>query len=203
LSRPTLSGGFFFVGAINMRRLAMIFPALFLAGTALAEPDYSGVLDSETLSFEDGSTDRAVLVEGGEEGADLYIYLNLDTVRDASKAMKPALVKKGAAWNGGMWGSRPSLETNAKGSLLIKSQNSAIGRDRWTQTLTVIYRNKEFIVAGFTRESYDTLDPNSTHSCDLNFLSAKGKRDGKPVEVKTPAKKLADWSDERVPKECH
>ncbi len=177
--------------------------ALFLAGAAHAEPDFSPVLDSETLSFEEGNTDRAVLVENGDSGADLYIYLNLEPARDLSKPPKPALVKKSVAWSGGMWGTRPSLETSAKGSLLIKAENTGVGRDRWSETLTVVYRKGEFIVAGLTRESYDTLDPNAAHSCDLNFLSGKGKRDGKSIDVKTPAKKLADWSDDKAPpKEC-
>lgn len=186
-----------------MQKLIVIMAVLLTAATAHAEPDYSAVLDSETLSFENANTDRAVLVENGDAGADLYIYLGLEPVRDPSKAMKPALFKKGIAWSGGMWGTRPSLETNAKGSLQIKSENTAIGRDRWTETLTVIYRNKEFIVAGLTREAYDLLEPNTAHSCDLNFLTGKGKRDGKPVEVKTPLKKLADWSEDKAqPKEC-
>ncbi|HEY8161430.1 MAG: hypothetical protein ACR650_11740 [Methylocystis sp.] len=185
-----------------LRVVTLTAAALLLAGAARAEPDFSSVLDSETLSFEDGNTDRAVLVENGDSGADLYIYLNLEPARDFSKLAKPALVKKSVAWSGGMWGTRASLETNAKGSLLIKSENTGIGRDRWTETLTVIYRKGEFVVAGLTRESYDTLDPKAAHSCDLNFLSGKGKRDGKSIEVKTAAKKLAEWSDEAPPKEC-
>ncbi|KAF2992423.1 hypothetical protein OGR47_11245 [Methylocystis sp. MJC1] len=185
-----------------MRRLVMIAATMFLAGAAQAEPDFSTVLDSETLSFVEGNTDRAVLVENGDSGADLYLYLNLEPARDISKPMKAAAVKKSVAWSGGMWGTRPSLETSAKGSLLIKSENTGVGRDRWTQTLTVVYRNKDFVVAGLTRESYDTLDPKAVHSCDLNFLSGKGKRDGKAIEVKTPAKKLADWSDDAPAKEC-
>ncbi|MDJ0447593.1 hypothetical protein [Methylocystis sp. JR02] len=185
-----------------MRRLVMIAATVCLAGAAQAEPDFSTVLDSKTLSFTDGNTDRAVLVENGDSAADLYLYLNLEPARDIAKPLKPALVKKSVAWSGGMWGTRPSLETTARGSLLIKSENTGVGRDRWTQTLTVVYRNKDFVVAGLTRESYDTLDPNAAHSCDLNFLSGKGKRDGKAIEVKTPAKKLESWSEDALPKEC-
>lgn len=185
-----------------MRRLVVIAATVFLAGAAQAEPDFSTVLDSKTLSFMDGNTDRAVLVENGDSGADLYLYLNLEPARDIAKPLKAALVKKSVAWSGGMWGTRPSLETTARGSLLIKSENTGVGRDRWTQTLTVVYRNKDFVVAGLTRESYDTLDPNAVHSCDLNFLSGKGKRDGKAIEVKTPAKRLESWSEDALPKEC-
>jgi hypothetical protein len=180
----------------------MIAAATVFAVSARAEPDYSRILSSLTLSFENGDIDRAVLVENGESNSDLYIYRALEPARDIGAPTKPALMKKNAAWSGAMWGARPSLETNAKGSLLIKSENTGIGRNRWSQTLTVVYRNKEFIVAGLTREAYDTLDPNASHSCDLNFLSGKGKKDGKPVDVKQGAKKLAEWSDEALPKEC-
>lgn len=186
-----------------MSRHLILATALVAASAAHAEPDYSRILDVETFSAEgNGDTDRAVLVENGDSGADLYIYRALDASADPAKPPKPALVKKNAAWDGGMWGSRPSLESNAKGSLLIKSENTGIGRDKWTQTVTVVYRNGAFIVAGLTRNAYDSLEPNSAHSCDLNFLSGKGKKDGKAIEVKSPAAKLADWSDDALPKEC-
>lgn len=179
---------------------ALAATAAITSALAHAEtPDYSRVLSSVTLSFEGGDTDRAALVENDDAGADLYIYRALEPSRAAPA--KPTLVKKSAAWSGAMWGTQPSLETNAKGSLLIKSANDAIGRSRWSQTLTVIYRNKEFIVAGLTREARDTIDLTS-HSCDLNFLTGKGLRDGKPATVKTPAPKFADWSDETLPEAC-
>lgn len=185
-----------------MRGLTITVGVTLLATAAQAEPDYSRIVDAVTLSFEGGDMDRAVLVENGDSSADLYIYLSLDPSRDLSKPAKPALVKKDAAWSGAMWGQRPSLDTNVKGSLLIKSENSGIGRSRWRQTLTVIYRNHEFIVAGLTRDAYDTLDPTAGHSCDLNFLSGKGKKDGKTVEAKGPAKTLAEWSDGALPADC-
>jgi hypothetical protein len=170
---------------------------------ALAQtPGYERVLSAVTLSFTDGgATDRAVLVDNRDAGADLYLYLSLDDAKpDAS--VKPALVKKNAAWSGAMWGTRPSLEVSGNGSLLIKSGNEAIGRGRWTLTLTVVYRNKDFVVAGLTRDVRDTLDLKAGGSCDLNLLTGKGKRNDKSVETKFPAIKLADWSDEKLPKEC-
>lgn len=179
--------------------LSLAFVAFALPAYAQA-PDYSRVLSSVTLSFEDGDMDRAVLVENGDTGADLYIYRALEPAHDTPA--KPALVKKDAAWSGAMWGQFASLDTNAKGALLIKSANDSIGRDRWSQTLTVIYRNKEFIVAGLTRETRDTLDLKNHHSCDLNFLTGKGLRDGKPVALKAPAPKLADWSGDKPPEAC-
>jgi hypothetical protein len=186
--------------------MRLFFAITFLATAsvaALAEtPGLERVLSVATLSFEsNGDTDRAVLVENDDAGADLYIYLGLDPSKSYAP-IRPALVKKAAAWSGSMWGTRPSLETNDRGSLLIKSANETIGRSRWSQTLTIVYRNKEFIVAGLTRETSDTLDPKAGGSCDVNFVTGKGKRNGKPVEIKFSAMKFADWSDEKPPKEC-
>lgn len=180
--------------------------ALALAGvatTARAEnADYARVISSVTLSFEpNGQTDRAVLVANANDGADLYVYFNVTPPQD-DKIAKPALVKGSAAWSGAMWGTYPSLAVAAKGALQIKSENDGVGRNRWSQTLTVIYRNKEFIVAGVTRSARDTLDPKASGVCDLNLLTGKGLRNGKAVTTKTPAIKLADWSDEKLPAEC-
>jgi len=184
-------------------RVATAFLALApLSTPARAEPGFDRVLSAVTLSFADGDADRAVLVDNGDAGADLYLYRALDSSRAMTPA-KPALLKKSAAWSGAMFGTTPSLVASAKGSLLVKSENTAIGRSRWSQTLTIVYRNKEFIVAGLTREASDTLEPGSGHTCDLNFLTGKGKRDGKAIETKTPAMKFADWSDEKLPKECN
>ncbi|MGA3063293.1 MAG: hypothetical protein ABSD90_08700 [Methylocystis sp.] len=178
----------------------MIFRSTTLAALTLcavsalparAEPSgYERVISTVTLSFgDDGSTDRAVLVDNFDAGADLYIFRSIEDAKPDSP-MNPTLVKKAAAWNGAMWGSRPSLDTNAKNSLIVKSQNDAIGRDRWSETLTIVYRRHEFLVAGLTYESHDNLDPRAGGSCDLNFLSGKGVRNGKPVEIKSGAVRL-------------
>jgi hypothetical protein len=190
----------------------MFFRSTTLAGlmlcaggvvSARAEPSgYERVISTVTLSFEDdGATDRAVLVDNFDAGADLYIFRAIDDAKPDSP-MNPALVKQAAAWNGAMWGSRPSLDTNAKYSLIVKSQNEAIGRFRWSETLTIVYRSHEYLVAGLTYQSRDNLDPKAGGSCDLNFLSGKGVRNGKPVEIKSGATRLIDWSDEKLPKEC-
>ena len=190
----------------------MIFRSTTLAALTLcavsalparAEPSgYERVISTVTLSFgDDGSTDRAVLVDNFDAGADLYIFRSIEDAKPDSP-MNPTLVKKAAAWNGAMWGSRPSLDTNAKNSLIVKSQNDAIGRDRWSETLTIVYRGHEYLVAGLTYESHDNLDPRAGGSCDFNFLSGKGVRNGKPVEIKSGIVRLIDWSDEKLPKEC-
>jgi hypothetical protein len=147
----------------------------------------------------DGSMDRAVLVNNADEtSVDLLIYLG----EDGAHQMKLALNKPEIAWTGAMWGQLPSLEKTNKDSLLIKSENSAIGRDRWSQKLTVAYRNNEFILAGYTYESYDTLDPKAGKSCDVNLLTGKGEKNGKLISVAKKAPLVKDWQNEGGIPEC-
>lgn len=182
---------------------AAVFAIAAVALPASAQtPGLERVLSAVTSYFSgEGGYDLAILVDNLDDGADLYIYLDLDRNK-LDAATKPALVKKNAAWTGSMAGTRPSLAVNDKGSLLIKSSNKSIGRSRWSQTLTVVYRNKTFIVAGLTHDERDTLDLKAGGSCDLNFLTGKGLRNGKRVEIKPETITLADWSDEKLPKEC-
>jgi hypothetical protein len=185
-----------------IEKLLCLVVLVFALPAFAQTPGLDRVLSAETFSFQsNGEMDRAVLVENDDAGADLYVFLNLDPAGSRG-AVKPALVRKNAAWSGSLWGTRPSLAINDKGSLLIKSSNEAIGRNRWSQTLTLVYRDGEFVVAGFTREERDTLDVNASGSCDLNFLSGKGKRNGKAVQLKSPPMKFADWSDDKLPSEC-
>ena len=185
---------------------ALAFAAIAFAALAIparAEtPAYANVLSAVTLDFTgDGAQDRAVLVLNDNSSADLYLYLVKDDAKGES-ALALAQSKAGIAFSGGMWGQLPSLESNGKGSLMIKSMNDSVGRDRWSQTLTIVYRNKEFLVAGISFTARDTLDPKAGGSCELNLLTGKGLRNGKPVQGKPAPIRLADWSDDKLPKEC-
>jgi hypothetical protein len=182
-------------------------PALFLltAFPALAQtPALERVLSATTLYLSDsGGYDLAILVDNRDSGADLHLYFGVD--RNAPEGTtKPSFVKKNAAWVGGGAGALPSLAVSDKDSLLIKSENEAIGRDRWSETLTVVRRNGALVVAGLTFTARDTLNPEGGGSCDLNFLTGKGTRNGKKVEFQAQTIPLADWSvdGETRPKEC-
>jgi hypothetical protein len=157
------------------------------------------VLSSVTLDLnDDAAFDRAVLVQGGAE-ADLYIYLSQPSGSDRREL---ALLKKDAAWAGNMWATLPSLEVSPKGSLLLKSLNDSIGRNRWEQTLTIVYRDGKLVVAGITYKSRDTLDRSASLICDVNLLTGQGTRNGKKVTLPGKAVPLADWSDDSLPKAC-
>jgi len=150
----------------------------------------------------DGSMDLAMLVaaaEGSDEDHAVYIYLNDgDTDRLELKT-----VATNKIWGDlTMAGRAPSITALPNGSILITSHNDAVGRDRWEQKLTVAYRNFDFVVAGYTYTSYDTLDPDNTSECDFNVLTGKGKSNGRPVATKGEIVLLKDWSDDRGQTAC-
>ena len=147
----------------------------------------------------DGAFDRALLIasETEPDEVDLLVYLS-----ESSQSMRLAVSKKNIAWRGRMWGTQPALETTERGSLVITSANEAIGRNRWSRKLTVVYRDKAFVVAGYTYTERDTLEPGSPSSCDINFLTGSGVKNKKPFRTLAKAVALTEWSEASIPQEC-
>lgn len=94
-----------------------------------------------------------------------------------------------------MFGQEPWVSVRDNGSIIIGSQNSAIGRNRWEQKLTVIFKDQQFVVAGFTYSYYDTLDLNANGECDLNLLTGKGIIDGKAEKFDRNIQSVIGFSD--------
>lgn len=143
----------------------------------------------------DGRFDRAVLVNADPDPV-LHVFLSEGL--DGTKHVTASHL----AWAGAMWGTMPSLTATDKGSLLVKSENVAIGRDRWERTLTLSVREGKLIVSGYTWSSYDTLDLENTSSCDINLLTGKGTAKGKPTTVAPAMTPAADWTETNVPAAC-
>lgn len=142
---------------------------------------------------------RAILIRGSED-ADLLI------LTEGDDGLAVSVHAKDIAFTG-IGGSDASLSLTDQGSLRLHSENYGIGRHKWEQTLTIVYRDGTFVVGGFTYSFADTLarDDNGevlTGSCDLNLLSGKGVSNGKPARVATKAKPVTDWSAEDYPEEC-
>ncbi|MEM9148394.1 MAG: hypothetical protein AAGC57_19695 [Pseudomonadota bacterium] len=186
-----------------MRRtvtLAMVLAALGLAAAADEPMTVSPhrVIDVVTSDWNgDGDFDRAVLIEGDED-ADLRIYLS----SGGEEGMALAVARPDFVWRGAMWGTLPSLTLNAAGSLQVISGNQSIGRNRWQETITIVWRGSRFLVAGFTFDSHDTLDPGLTKRCDVNYLSGQGLLDERPFEIDVGVASLSEWGPEMVPPEC-
>lgn len=137
---------------------------------------------------------RAVMVEA-EEGNDLYIFIN------TYEGWKQAAHAKEIVWSGGI-GQEASLEVAENGWLKVKSQNSSIGRGRWEQSLTVVYRKGAFRVAGYTYSYYDTLNPEDHGTCDVNLLTGKGTHKGKTFKTALKALPVNEWTQDTGPDEC-
>jgi hypothetical protein len=119
-------------------------------------------------------------------------------------------------WGSDWAGTEPSLSINGRGSLVVVTGNSGIGRTSWEQKVTIKLNpvTDALEVIGFDYNYYDKLDL-SNGSCSYNFNTGKGVivRNGpeydsandKPIakptvkksEVRVPAAKinLADWKD--------
>lgn len=95
-----------------------------------------------------------------------------------------------------MFGQEPSVTTAQNGSVILGSQNSAIGRNRWEQKLTIAFRNNEFVVAGFTYSYYDTLDLDAYGGCDLNLLTGNGLKNEKPITFQPQTTSIVSFSQQ-------
>lgn len=144
----------------------------------------------------DGTPDLAVVATPGEQSGDdngIYIYL----AKPEENRLTLALAVPNSIWgNLAMYGQEPELAALANGSFTLTTKNEAVGRGRWRQSLTIAYRNFDFIVAGYTYASYDTLNPDDTSECDLNVLTGKGRSDGQPVAGQAQFVLLKDWKDD-------
>ena len=110
---------------------------------------------------------RAVLSET-DEGGDLYIFT--DAGRAGSRRCMPRTSSGGAACMARSHGWR----TNEHGSLKIYSENSAIGRDRWEQILTIAYRGTASSSSPVTPSAITTRSIRTGPvKCDVNLLTGK------------------------------
>lgn len=183
----------------------LILPLLFLlpaVASATETIDPARIVSAATGDWDkDGDSDLALIVrpaEGSDDDNGVYVYLAGET---GALSLKSAIPNK--IWGQfDLVGQAPSVTALPNGSLVITSHNDAIGRDRWEQKLTVAYRNFDFVVAGYTYSSYDTLAPDNTSQCDLNVLTGKGKANDKPIAVKGELVLLKDWDDDRGQKAC-
>lgn len=155
--------------------------------------DPNSVVQSVQFTGRPGYIAEAAVVRNGE-GQELSLVVVEHKLNDARNYLAIDNDKLGLTVDG-MAGTESSLAVSDSGSLLINQQNESVGRNRWSRTLTVAFREGKYLVAGFTLSERDTLDPNAGGSCDYNLLSGRGVRDLKKVKVSTKALDLAKLED--------
>ena len=184
-------------------KYAVFALAALVAGPVVAQTAPATVAPETVLSAavsdwnDDGTMDRAVLVDNGDAAADLLIYLS-----DGDNGLKPAAYAPGVVFSGAMAGTLADLQLSPQGGLQVHSENGAVGRDRWDQVLTLAWRNGQFVVAGVTYGAVDTLDPTAGGNCDINLLTGKGTSNGKAVKLEPATIAVAKWTDDSLPAAC-
>ena len=177
---------------------------VLLCGLALAtQPAFASEFPMERVIGgasgdwnKDGKTDLALLVAPGSEDEDIGLVLYLE---DADRPLlRPVIQVKNFVWGNasldGFYGQDPTIAATESGSIRVRSENSGIGRGRWEQTLTIAYRDGEFLVAGMTYSHYDTLDPDANGSCDYNVLTGAFVKDGKSGKTTPQRIAVSDWT---------
>lgn len=155
------------------------------------------VLDYLEQDIDQNGQAEIITLRRGEEGADLLIQAS----KDSEPTHYPNLVFAGLA------GQIPSLKALKNGSVQIISQNDSIGRSRWQQILTLVYRKEAYRIGGFTWHEHDLLGEYPTIDCDLNLLTGKGflrVNEGKRQKITTDFKNhlLKNWKISLFPRDC-
>ncbi len=186
------------------------FTLALLATTAQAKdaiaPDR--IIDAAIGDWnKDGKPDLALLVasapgDDADNPIGIYIYLRGSEHLLLTLAASAPHKVWGTVGPDGMVGQEPSIAALPNGSIAVTSQNDSVGRDRWQQTLTLAYRNNSFIVAGYTYAYRDTLEPDSSYSCDYNVLTGKATKSGKDLKAEARTVSIQDWQDDFGQKVC-
>lgn len=147
----------------------------------------------------DGRPDLAVLAQSDTDNGDtsLFIYFREDA---EDGVLKLEFAAEDMFWGSGgsrrFHGQEPSLKALDNGSLAITEQNWSVGRERWSSTATIAWRGERFVVAGYTYNSFDTLQQEEPLNCDLNLLTGRGVVNDRQVSFPASTIALGDWKSE-------
>src|SRR5262245_1780980 len=138
-------------------RSAILIGALASSNLAAAQSVSSDSPYEVTLDFDgNGSPDRVVVLRDAANGvAEVRFYLDAGDGK-FDQARKPTFVKKDLTVEGVLW-----VESKPRGSLALTYGCGGCSNDYET-TLTIAYRQGEFLVAGYTY-SWETRE--SAGSC--------------------------------------
>lgn len=197
--------------ATALSLLAMMTCVVVLAASSKARADEPMPLTALFWSHVsadwngDGLSDAAVITAPGLQETDAALRIFL-AVPEGGPARLEAERRDFLWGTPRLFGQQPELALGESGSLEVTTQNSAIGRGRWFQTL-VLQRRQSWQVVGYRYEYYDTLAPGAQGLCYLNFEEAtrqqtQGKKLSPLSAIKPQPLKglrpvsLADWHHE-------
>mgnify|MGYP001193138896 CR=1 FL=1 len=116
----------------------------------------------------DGHADVVLLYRTDDGMADLVLLMG-----DGWRGLQPALTLPGVIFAGPMAGQAPALESRNATSFALLSEQTGVGRTPWSQSLTVIWRDGGFVVAGYDYSFYDRLDLSHYGDCSVNLLTSQ------------------------------
>ncbi len=148
----------------------------------------------------DGAPDLAVLTLPHEKSQDVGLALYLRAPQQPG--LRHLVTVPQVFWGSTSAGQRPAIRIQANGSLQVFSENMSGGRSHWEKTHTLALRDGQLLIAGFTYAFYDMLEHTQFGRCDLNLLTGKGVRNGKPFAVPPSRVNLADWNDDQALAAC-
>ena len=204
-------------------RLMLTLLLCFVLHCPAVAASHEDVLFDVTFDMDHaGTRDRAVLVLvgtgrsdaadpskdfyqlGEDERADLLIYLNHGD--GPLELSKPPTLRKDNIINRDELVFVMPPAVNLKGSLNIVSSNGFGNTFNTTETLTVVYRDGTFKVAGWAQDFYNSREEESSH-CSVNYLAGKAVKrvnNGKDVRLKGIFKPsdLAAWTSANHAKVC-
>ena len=141
--------------------------------------------------------DRAVLVTGAPGAYDLYLFL-----ADRTGGAGTTIVKKGVMLTmdgqGALRVARDALQ------IIVRNAGAA---PMFSETLTIVLRDGQALVSAYSSRMsrlpspLDADQQRGFQSCDLDYLTGRGLRDGKPVAV-PPAPRLLDWTQDTSSSLC-
>ena len=185
---------------------AMIALAAFAASPPRARADdaqaFERVTSATPLYFDEkfagADPDRAVLVNGAPGAYDLYLFLP-----ERTGGTKTTIVKKSVMLTMDGLG---VLRVGARGALQIVVRNGG-PTPMFSETLTIVLRDGQPLVSAYSSRMsrmpspLDADQQRGFESCDLDYLTGRGLRNGKPVAVPS-APRLLDWTQDESSNLC-
>ena len=191
--------------------LSALAYSLFAVPTGANEPENSlGLVSAAAMGrFTGGYGDDLALLLEPPSGSDAgYTLVILADAAGPGGSLGEIARFEGAAWGGvgDVYGNRPSVAFTDAGSLQLRSGNEAVGRHRWSQTITLVWREDTVMLAGYTIFERDTLRENSEKGCDINLLTGRVEKTNESgtavTEVSTRQLPFAQWVAEGRPGIC-